>query len=485
MLLTCSEPLQPRNDLLEVVYRYVAPLLSEAVAEKAVQELEILPAILTANHHGVDFLAQSLQGSFLFSLRLVGGKPATTVPVFACGNVALNNSTYPKGLLLYDINQFSTYHKIPIRIPVFPDRWKRMSVCLVNSYDEKMLARSKKYLFSNLQQQIITPILANTANKILEEDYLNNTVISLKKYSQQAVILNNRIWKRCFQEPDKAPEMIYLELEKITTLLLYLDLRNENSLIWQMLFNPLIRSKIIYHLDGTRACWDQAKLNNRFFLKPDNTLNNNGGCGTNFFWGIDDAGCRIPLILICDNIHQEPVLCGRDDEGNILKFPLNPDSIINELKSGRLLPSLITCYSIIAFSRGISCCGGYFQAEYLSNIQDVIVNTLNEIIDFSDFATQIAKVPSDIYLSGMQAIMRDIKNNMLLPTGPVEIIANGGLSNLQLKKLASLTVFDTHMAGVMETLPDFFSPGYLPANWNLLLAKDFKQLINDQNAIIL
>ena len=44
----CKNPLQPRNDLLEVVYRYAAPLLGEMVAEQAAQELQTLPAVLTA-----------------------------------------------------------------------------------------------------------------------------------------------------------------------------------------------------------------------------------------------------------------------------------------------------------------------------------------------------------------------------------------------------------------------------------------------------
>ena len=69
--LICDSPLQPRNDLLEAVHRYVAPLLGEVIAEKAVQELQTLPAVVTAHHHGVDFQAQSVQTSLIFSLILL------------------------------------------------------------------------------------------------------------------------------------------------------------------------------------------------------------------------------------------------------------------------------------------------------------------------------------------------------------------------------------------------------------------------------
>ncbi|MEZ5578529.1 MAG: hypothetical protein R3F40_03285 [Candidatus Competibacteraceae bacterium] len=69
MLSICDDPPQPRHDLLEAVHRSVLPLLGETVAEKAAQELQALPAILTAHHHGVDFQAQSVQTSLIFSLR--------------------------------------------------------------------------------------------------------------------------------------------------------------------------------------------------------------------------------------------------------------------------------------------------------------------------------------------------------------------------------------------------------------------------------
>ena len=145
-LTICKNPLQPRNDLLEVVYRYAAPLLGDTVAEQAVQELQTLPAVLTANHHGVDFMAQSVQGSLLFSLREVGSKPAKTVPVFACGNVALNNPTYPKGLLLYSADRQAAEFKLPMRLPIFLDRDKRKSVSIVDAFDLKMIAKAQQRL---------------------------------------------------------------------------------------------------------------------------------------------------------------------------------------------------------------------------------------------------------------------------------------------------------------------------------------------------
>ena len=69
-----------------------------------------------------------------------------------------------------------------------------------------------------VRNEQITPALAETVATILREDYQDSAVMKLESYSRQAVVLNNRIWKRCFSEPEQAPELIYLELEKIASI---------------------------------------------------------------------------------------------------------------------------------------------------------------------------------------------------------------------------------------------------------------------------
>jgi hypothetical protein len=482
-LTICNSPLQSRNDLLEVVYRYAAPLLGETIAEQAAQELQTLPAVLTANHHGVDFMAQSVQGSLLFSLREVGSKPAKTVPVFACGNVALNNPTYPRGLLLYNADRQAAEFKLPMRLPIFLDRDKRKSVSIVDAFDLKMIAKAQQRLAMWVRNKQLTPTLAATAAKILNEDYQDSVVIGLKDYSQQAVVLNNRIWKRCFSEPEQAPELVYLELEKITSLLLHVDLNNEDSLVWQVMFNPNLRAEVLSQLDGAKACWDRSKLARRACQNLDNPCALPSGSGTMFFWMVDAAGGRVPLSLM-EGTDRVATLQGRDEQGNLWTIPFNPRDILQGLQTGKLLPSLFTCYTTIGFARGISCCGGYFQAGYLAGMQRGLMKVLCKLADCAEFAEHLSQVPSDIYLSGMQMVMRHLDDNLLLPAGPIEMIASGGLSQVQLKRVRSLNVLDTHLAGLMETLPDFQPREDRPDNWCLLLARESSHLLSNRTLVI-
>lgn len=483
VLIICEKPLQPRQDLLEAVHRYSGSLLGETVAEQVVQDLQTLPAVLTANHHGVDFLAQSVQGSLFFSLREVGGKSAKTVPVFACGNVALNNPAYPRGLLLYDVNRYAIEFNLPIRLPIFSDRDKRKAVSIVGAFDLKMVAKARQRLAALAQSKQLNSNLAAAAIAILNENYQDKFVIGLKNYSQQAVVLNNRIWKQCFKEPDQIPELVYLELEKITNNLLYADLNNEDSLVWQMMFNPKLRKELLNQLDGARACWNQGKLAQQIYY---NSVNHNGfpsGSGTIFFWAIDNSGRKVPLLLAEDSNHAAK-LHGRDEHGNFWTIPFNSKEILNGLQVGKLLPSLFTCYATIGFARGISCCGGYFQAEYLVAMQHGLIMALHNSAECLEFAHHLSHVPCNIYLSGMQAVMRNQNDELLLPAGPVEMIAGGGLSRDQLDRVRSLTVRDVHLAGLIETFTDFQPIKDHSKNWLFFLANESFHLLADRILII-
>ena len=76
-------------------------------------------------------------------------------------------------------------------------------------------------------------------------------------------------------------------------------------------------------------------------------------------------------------------------------------------------------------------------------------------------------------------VMRHLDDDLLLPAGPIEMIASGGLSQSQLEGVRSLTVRDTHLAGLMETFPDFQPHEGRSDGWCLMLAREISQLLKD------
>ena len=79
----------------------------------------------------------------------------------------------------------------------------------------------------------------------------------------------------------------------------------------------------------------------------------------------------------------------------------------------------------------------------------------------------------------MQTVMKQIHDNAIVPAGPLEIIAAGGLNLDDIQKILSLTVREAHLASLFETLPDV-TPGILKRpHWKKHLAEDCSRLLEN------
>lgn len=478
---TCDS-YQPRNDLAEVIYHYAAPLLGEHAAQQVQSELRRCPVVLTANHHGVDFFAQSVQGTLLLGLRRVSNlQAAATVPVLACGNVPLNNVTYPRGALVYDVGE-AYLSELPQKLPIFPDRCKRQMVSEVVAFDETAVQRARQRGVQMRRTGIITNTVAVALDDILTEDYRAQDVLNQKTYSDQAVILNSRIWRRLFSPSVQTPQLAYLEIEKVVGQLLQVDLEDTHSLASAVLFDSRIRDQLLLDLDGVRGCWRKQALMQRWETRG---IGKSGlspqKCGTFLFWGVAETGYRIPLIPIVDK--DEGWLCGVEDNGKNWTVPLAPKPILEALRAGKLLPSLFNCYLVISFARGFTCIGGYYQAEYLPIMQCGVVAALCKRKEFEGAAVRVAEIPTAGYLSGIQAVMCQSENGGLIPAGPLEIVASGGLTSEDLQRILTLTVREAHIASLFETVTDAASDITMSSHWKERLSDECQALLRDRIVI--
>jgi hypothetical protein len=463
---------QSMTDLLEVVNNYTKPLLGESIAKQVANDIEACPFVLTANHHGVAYFAQDLQGSIIFSLnKITGENSGTTVPVFSCGTVPLDNLTYPLGMLFYRVGN-GELDAVPRRLPVFSNKNRRRLVSVVDPVDEDMIKRAQKRVDKLVRDQIICASLAEPAHKILQKEYCASSVMNMSTYSRQAVVLNNSIWNRLFKGLSPFPEIV----EK--------DLTNSESLVSCIMFDAKLRENVFEELDGSKACWQTKKLLMRLHADPfDKTeQRTSNGCGTMLFWGLDDWGRRVPLYLEatsrnCERLH------GVDDRGKTLEWPYSPESVKEGINQGKLLPSIFTSYLVVSLARGVVCAGGYFQCEYLPAMQQGIVNALKKTGGYDIVAKLVSNVPTNTYLSGMIAVMTRISGGYLIPAGPVEILAGGGFKKDDIEQLLSLTVRDAHIGGLSDTLPDL--PAWVAPSpeWKTKLAADIAQLLENKVVI--
>ncbi len=474
-----AQPFQPRDDLFRIIEQYGSLFAETSAIKKIISNLASSPIVLTANHQGVDYFAQSLQGTLIFALNhLLGSQASPLAPVFAFGNIPLNNLTFPRGMLLYRAHQTQS-NKMPLKTPLFPDRLKRRMVSHTPSFDQEMVNRLKKRLNQMALNKKIAPDLEAAAVSILENHYSDPEVLKLPDYSYQSTFLNNRIWNQLFKNPKPCAALIYLEIEKIVTQLLHSDLKNRDSLAFQVMFEDRLCEKVVGYLDGVTGCWECETLQRRVdsSVSSRKPTHSNQNAGTVFFWGIDDSGRRIPLVLLKKN-GSEPMLRGVSDGGENFEVPFTPRNILDGLQKADLLPSLFTCFLTIAFARGIVCIGGYHQSQYLPQIKKGLITALNQANGYGDVINFIDQVPASGYLSGMLAVMTAITPDSLAPAGPVEIMAAGGLTREDIEKMRGLTVREAHLAGLFETVPDIYHPKQLNPDWKLSLARECGQILS-------
>jgi hypothetical protein len=463
---------QSCRDLWRIVHDLVEPLLGKAIADRTIEDIAAQPFVLTANHHGVDFFAQSVQGTLIFGSRRILTRERYTIPVFACGNIPLNNLTYPRGMLVYGLRGVSA-DKIPVKIPIFPDRLKRKMVSRVERFDLPMIERTRQRIHKMLKNGDLGGRTPGAMIDLLTEEYAADDVLSLDHYSDQAVVLNNRLWRRMFAFPG-IPELVYLEMEEIAAGLLAFDLQNENSLIYLLLFDPDILQHLLNSLDGVRVCWRRDHLTRRMVDGEARKINANN-CGTCFFWGIDDQGMRVPLHCSHDGEGNKK-LTGLDDKGHAYEWEFSPDGLAEALAKREILPSLFTCYTVLSLARGIVCAGGYYQAEYLPQVQAGVATALELRSECRAVARKVRQVPTQIYLSGMQTVMCRGQNGTLIPAGPIETITGGGLSASDMEAINGLSVREAHIASLFETVGDLSSDADWVKNQNQVLADECGRL---------
>ena len=457
--------LQPRDDIKQAVFDQIHPVLGKDIAMRTANDLAASGTVMTTTHLGIDYFANSVQGNLIYGAGVLTGRgEGTTIPIFCFGNVPLNSSTFARGLLVYAAGS-GVPKSLPLRLPIFPDSQKQTMVSRATPFTRDMLQRAVKRTENWKNKNVIGDTTAQTILDLLADEYADDAVLEQTSYAAQAMIVNQRLGKRMLKTNAHPPDIVYLEIENITASLLANDLNQENSLACRIFFNSTLRERLIRCLDGCPGCWHADRLNRRqkAFGKPDRTAT-----GTIFFWGIDDDGRRVPLLL--NTIDGDLYLSGKTDKGDVFTMNFTQEELLSALERQTLLPSLFTCFLLICFARGFICVGGVFQGAYLSRMKRCIADCLDVQADTKQ-AKIIRGITTDLYQDGMLAFMRQGPAHELLPAGPIEIIQGGAITKMDLHKALALNVTQAHMAGLFGTLEDADTPVTRQPHWQHRVAQ--------------
>ncbi len=481
-------PLQPREDLVKAIHQRTEGLMGRKTADRVAEDIKTAPVISTVNHMGVDFTAHTLQGNLLFATgNMALGRASTTLPVLSCGNIPLNNSTFPRGALVYKTPE-DMAETLPVKIPLFPKRFNTRMVHVTPPFTREMGDTARKRFQTLIRENKISPDLSAAGEKIWTRGYDSPSILAQPSYPDQACLLNRIIFKGLFKEECRPPELVFINMEEIVMALLKKDLEHPQSLAHDLLFAPGLLERLATALSGSRGCWDRELLAQRLAadyndLDPEEKSRLKG-CGTMLFWGMNRKDRRVPLFLV-PNSKGDLVLKGRDECGELFQVDFTPPALTRAMDKGTLLPSNFTCFLVLAFARGIVCVGGYFQSEYLPEIRNQVVDVLSGSGEerLVQSARKVAAVPCDRFFSAMAGVMCGNRTGRLFPAGALEMTSSP-LAIKDIAKIQALTVEEAFYASLLDTVMDVIPCNLMNGSWKGPLSFDVGKKLKDRVVVV-
>lgn len=407
-----QQPLAPVQDVAVCTKDQLVPLLGEQAAADAAAAF--VDCAFTAPHHGVDSFAPSVQGNLLYRrlLEQRGGK-AKVVPVLAFGLVSLCNASYGRGLLIYD----TLTGNAPLKLPVIPSKYENSVVSFFPGFNREMIQKSGKTLAGHFQAGCLSEKMTEAVQHILDNHYACADVLKKERYIEQATIINYSLTKEAM-----GVAVAYVDAERLAAQLILKDLQEKDSLVSLIMGNRRFRQEVFTALDGFSGCWRRAVLKKGY------------GGGTMLFWGKNEKLYRRSAMM--------------DDGGGLVSVSdgrrIAYEEIPEALEAGELLPGLFLIFLELLFVRGFHCFGGYFQAEYLKQMQAGLCKAL-QATGQRGLAEIIAKRRTDGYLSGPFFFV----NEDGVPWGIAEFITHP-LKEGVLQEKMNLSVREAHFNGIGE-----------------------------------
>jgi len=422
-----GKPLQPADDFLMFSKEYNEALLGKEIALELDKVLRF-PLLNTANHHGVDYFPPSVQGNLLFWKALKeNGIKTKYLPVCSFGIVSLSNSSYARGITSYSICD-----KL-FRVPIFPKLIENKMVRYVPAFTEAQV----KHTIFRLNSEFRDVAASADMRQALEKYYLDKNVLEQKFYANQAVFINRMLSEDMYPEGD-IPQIIYMEMEPIINRLLLKDLKDENSMIYRILYDSRILNGIRKQMEEGNPCMS-----------------------TMFFWGTDSSGRRYILDFCADGIMRGVTLAG-----DHVELPASAKDLADLIGQEKIVPSGYTMAILLSFARGYTWLGGYFQGDYLPEWQKGTAAVFAKVEEYRGWAEHIMNYDCTGYISGPVYAMNRTVDGLLAPAGPLEIIHNGGMNLSTLDHLMDATVTDAHRMGLSSSYPELVPIAERTGNWN-------------------
>ena len=423
-------PLCDPADFITVASHMAEKRIGSEAADEVRSALR-LGVICTADHHGGIFCPQTFQGDLLYGFLLQKlGYTGRHIPIFGAAQVELSNATYARGICL------SSDRDEKQLLPLFRRKYRNMMTFCVPPVSQEMIDEFRR----DCLRRVADLRMKDALESILDTVYESDDVLSAGSFSAQTTRIGVHLSEHMFSG-ESTPAFTYLEAEEAVLPLFVKELRDGSSLLTQLLSQPAARKELcaLHAADGVPLAG-------------------------NLFGCADGKGRKVFLLL-----EEDGMLAGKTLDGEILRYPADPSTLADLLESRRLFPGLYALALLLAFERGITWMGGMFQSLYLPEWQRCTVRML-EALGFAAEADCIRPYDGSGYLCG-PVFALFCGDGFAAPAGPAEIwMIHPELSGIR-KKMAETCLWNAHVMGLSEMVPDLFSASERADGWYRSIAE--------------
>jgi hypothetical protein len=437
-----------KDELITAAQQLISERLGDDVANRVARQLRRLPLVSTTDHHG------PIDHPFFVNANIISAIPIMeradpelqSLVVFSFASVSLNNaSAYPRGVLFHAGERGEGPL---VRLPILPDKVKMSVVYGQAPYSRGELARAETELARRTTNGEISPKRAERIHTMLEKIFGADDIFAAPDLATQITMINHRLWPHLFhpthnhtQKP--APELVYLDIESLVTKLMLDRHLDPASVFHSVLFNPELRGRALQTFNN---------LPGAYSLEHD--------WGTFFFWGRDEKGHRVRLLLGEDSLVAPNAK---------LEIALTPESIRQALLERRIFPSMLLCYLMVALHYGMKCLGGFSQVHDLTMIKDAWADFLTQYGRGDEAAALDPVQTKELSGDGMVLAYITTQQGDLTPATGVDMALME--SDTSLEHYAELSRRVT-LAQMMEPmLPEIYSVLYTGAERDVRLAQ--------------
>ncbi len=444
--------LQDGDDLIALAESEAARLFCPATGAALRRELENRFLALTANHHGVDFHPEFLQGDLIFAL---GCRDA--VPLFACGGVPCDNMSFPRGILLAPRSPNTT---MPARFPLLSNANRRALVSARGPYEPTQV----KTALAALPRAPLSLAEQRMAEVLATRIYLNPLVLGQKSFRDQMSVANSLMWRELSAPGFRLPPLTGLDFQRLAKELVIKDLKRPGTLAHDLLLERELTQAAFHVLNDSRACW--TVRGNRLER------------GSFLFWAIDEKKQGVRLTLL-----PEECALAAPERPNMY-FPLTARALTAALAEERLLPSLYLSFAVLAMARGLSCAGGVFQCAYLPRMAEGTAEALrrcgeparaDRLVVSSPFCTGALPLRAP-YLPSPEQKKGDCA------AGAIEILMSGGITEPKWREFAETVFREAFLCALPYHYEELIPPDERNTGWLAALTRPAPVLLHENSS---